>query len=175
LSDATPPRICLGRITSAHGIKGEVKARAAVDDLETLESIGELQLDAVSYTILAVRFQKNNLILKLAGVQTREQAERLVGKDIWIDSGRLPKLPDGEYYWFEILGLKVFRADTGGYVGRVKAIMPTPAHDVYVVQEQEEGAEYLIPAVAEVILSIDADQGRVVIAPEGLTAQIGAY
>jgi 16S rRNA processing protein RimM len=98
-----------------------------------------------------------------------------VGKDIWIDSGRLPKLPDGEYYWFEILGLKVFRADTGGYVGRVKAIMTTPAHDVYVVQEQEEGAEYLIPAVAEVILSIDADQGRVVIAPEGLTAQIGAY
>lgn len=168
LSDASPPRICLGRITSALGIKGEVKALAAVDDLETLEAIGELQLDTVSYTILGVRFQKNNLILKLAGVQTREQAERLVGKDIWIDAGRLPKLPDGEYYWFEILGLKVFRADTGGYVGTVKAIMPTPAHDVYVVQE--EGAEYLIPAVAEVILVIDADQGRVVIAPEGLMA-----
>jgi 16S rRNA processing protein RimM len=173
LNEAGPRRICLGRITSAHGIQGEVKARAAVDDLETLEAGGEFYLDGVSYQILSVRFHKNNLILSLAGVQTREQAERLVGKDLWIDAGRLPTLPDGEYYWFEILGLAVFRADTGDFVGRVKAIIPTPAHDVYVVQDEE--AEYLIPAVAEVILAIDPDQGRVVIASEGLTAQSGAY
>ncbi len=137
MNEGASRRICLGRITSAHGIKGEVKALAAVDDLETLEAVGELELDTVSYQILAARFQKNSLLLSLAGVQTREQAEKLVGKDIWIDPERLPKLPAGEYYWFEILGLTVFRADTGGYVGRVKAIMPTPAHDVYVVQEEE--------------------------------------
>ena len=145
----------------------------AVDDLETLETVGVIELDTVSYQILTARFQKNNLILNLADVQTREEAENLAGKDIWIDSGRLPKLPAGEYYWFEILGLEVFRADTGGYVGRVKAIMPTLAHDVYVVQEEE--AEYLIPAVAEMILSIDPEQGRLLIAPEGLAAQSGAY
>ena len=51
--------------------------------------------------------------------------------------------------------------------------MPTPAHDVYVVQQEE--AEYLIPAVAEVILAIDPDEGRLLIAPEGLAAQSGAY
>jgi 16S rRNA processing protein RimM len=90
----------------------------------------------------------------------------LVGKDIWIDPERLPTLPAGEYYWFEILGLRVFRADTGDYVGKVTAIMPTPEHDVYVVQEEK--VEYLIPAVAEVILSIDPDQGQLMIAPEGL-------
>jgi 16S rRNA processing protein RimM len=58
-------------------------------------------------------------------------------------------------------------------LGKVQAIMPTPAHDVYVVQEGE--VEYLIPAVAEVILSIDPDQGRILIAPEGLATQSGAY
>jgi 16S rRNA processing protein RimM len=169
----SPRRICLGRITGVHGIKGEVKALAGVDDLETLEAVRELELDAVPYQILAVRFQKSSLIMSLANVQTREQAEKLVGKDIWIDPLRLPKLPAGEYYWFEILGLSVFRADTGGYVGKIKAVMPTPAHDVYVVEEEE--VEYLIPAVAEVILSIDPDQGRILIAPEGLAAQSGAY
>ena len=97
-----------------------------MDDLETLEAVGELELDTTSYQILAARFQKNSLILSLAGVQTREQAERLVGKDIWLDPERLPTLPAGEYYWFEILGLRVFRADTGDYVGKVTAIMPTP-------------------------------------------------
>jgi 16S rRNA processing protein RimM len=159
----------LGRITSAHGLKGEVKALVAVDDVETLEAVGALELGTVSYQILSARFQKNHLILSLAEVQTREEAEQLVGRDIWINSSRLPKLAAGEYYWFEILGLEVFRADTGGYVGKVKAIMPTPAHDVYVVQQEE--AEYLIPAVAEVILSIDPDKQRLLIAPEGLAAQ----
>jgi 16S rRNA processing protein RimM len=166
LNDSAPRRICLGSITSAHGLKGEVKAFAAVDDLETLEAVGELELDTTSYQILAARFQKTNLILSLAGVQTREQAERLVGKEIWLDPERLPTLPAGEYYWFEILGLRVYRADTGDYVGKVTAIMPTPQHDVYVVQKEK--VEYLIPAVAEVILSIDPDQGQLMIAPEGL-------
>jgi 16S rRNA processing protein RimM len=173
LNEGASRRICLGRITSAHGLKGEVKALLAVDDLETLEAVGTLELNTVSYQILSARFQKNNLILNLAEVQTREEAEKLVGQEIWISSSRLPKLAAGEYYWFEILGLEVFRADTGGYLGKVKAIMPTPAHDVYVVQEEE--AEYLIPAVAEVILSIDPDEGRLLIAPEGLAAQSGAY
>jgi 16S rRNA processing protein RimM len=173
LNESTARRICLGRITSAHGLKGEVKAQVAVDDLETLETVGVIELGAVSYQILTARFQKHSLILNLAEVQTREEAEKLAGEEIWIDSGRLPKLPAGEYYWFEILGLEVFRADTRDYVGRVKAIMPTPAHDVYIVQEEE--AEYLIPAVAEMILSIDPEQGRLLIAPEGLAAQSGAY
>jgi 16S rRNA processing protein RimM len=173
LNEAATGRICLGRITSAHGLKGEVKAVVAVDDLETLETVGVIEVDTVSYQILAARFQKRNLILSLAEVQTREEAEKLAGKDIWIDSGRLPKLPDGEYYWFEVLGLEVFRADTGESVGRIKSIMPTPAHDVYVVREQE--IEYLIPAVAEVILSIDPDQGRVLIASKGLATQSSAH
>jgi 16S rRNA processing protein RimM len=173
LNNDVPRRICLGRLTSPHGLKGEIKALAALDDLETLIAVGEVMLDDLSYPIGSARFHKHNLILSLDGVESREQAEQLVGKDIWIDPGRLPALPVGEYYWFEILGLAVFRADTGGLVGRVKAIMPTPAHDVYVVQEGD--AEYLIPAVAAVILDIDPDQGRVVIAPEGLAAQSGAY
>jgi 16S rRNA processing protein RimM len=173
LNKGATGRICLGRITGVHGLKGEVKALVAVDDLETLAAVAELELDTVSYHISTARFQKQSLLLSLAGVQTREQAEKLVGKDIWIDPARLPQLPAGEYYWFEILGLSVFRADNGSYLGKIKAIMPTPAHDVYVVQERE--VEYLVPAVSEVILSIDPDQGRLVIAPEGLSAPSSAF
>jgi 16S rRNA processing protein RimM len=173
LNEGAARRICLGQITSAHGLKGEVKARLAVDDLETLETVGVIELDTVPYRLVATRFQKNHLILNLAEVRTREEAEQLAGKEIWIDAGRLPQLPAGEYYWFQIVGLEVFRADTGGFVGRVKAIMPTPAHDVYIVQEK--AAEYLIPAVADFIISIDPEQGRIIVAPEGLAAQDGAF
>ncbi len=173
MNDGNPRRICLGRLTSAHGIKGEVKALVAVDDLETLEAVGEVELDNVSYKITAARFQKKGLILSLAGVATRNQAESLVGKDIWIYPEQLPELPAGEYYWFEILGLEVYRADTGGHVGQVKAILPTPAHDVYVVRQQ--GLEYLIPAVADVIVAIEPERGRLVVSPHALAAQPGAY
>jgi 16S rRNA processing protein RimM len=173
LNKGATGRICLGRITGVHGLKGELKALVAVDDLETLMAVAALELDTASYLIANARFQKNSLLLNLVGVHTRAQAEKLVGQDIWIDPTRLPALPEGEYYWFEILGLSVFRADNGGYLGKVKAIMPTPAHDVYVVQEQE--AEYLIPAVATVILSIDPDHGRLEIAPEALTAPSSAH
>lgn len=173
LNEATPRRICLGRITGAHGLKGDVKAQLAVDDLETLAAMQSLEVDSVSYQILAARLQKNYFILNLAGVQTREAAEQLVDQDIWIQISRLPSLAAGEYYWFEILDLDVFQADTGDYVGKVKAIMPTPAHDIYVVQSKT--AEYFIPAVAGVVLSIDPEAGRLLIAPEGLAAQSGAY
>lgn len=172
MSDVASRLICLGRLTSAHGIKGDVKALAAVDDLETLTALGEVVIDAVPYKISAARFQKRSLVLSLAGVRTRDQAEGLVGKDIWVDPGRLPALPDGEFYWFEVLGLEVYRADTGGYLGRVQDILPTPAHDVYVIRDND--LEYLVPAVAEVILAIDLDQGRLVITPHGLAAQSGA-
>ena len=166
MSDPTPPRICLGCITGAHGLKGEVKAQAAIDDLETLAALASLEINGVAYRVEAARFHKNSLVLSLAGVTTRNQAEWLVGREIWIDRQQLPPLPEGEYYWFEILGLEVFRADTGACLGKVTAIMPTPGHDVYVVQGTT--GEYLIPAVAEAIVAIEPEPGRIVVAPAGV-------
>jgi len=166
-------KIFLGRIVGVHGLKGEVKATVGLDDVDTLEAVGQVELDGVPYRLLTARLHKNCLFLRLMGVQDRGQAEKLVGQAIWLDRHRLPLLPAGEFYWCEILGLPVFQADTGAYLGKVAAIIPTPAHDVYVVRDKEE--EYLIPAVAEAIVAIDPDAGRLVVAPEYVAAQSGVY
>ncbi len=173
MSKQASRRVCIGRITRPHGLRGEVRAWVDVDDLETLQALEWLELDDRPYQVLAVRVQNNAFLLSLAGVTTREQAQELAGREIWIDPTQLPPLPPGEYYHFEIIGLPVYVAETLAYVGEVAAILTTPAHDVYVIQGQ--GQEYLIPAVAQTIKSIDPQSRRLVIAAAGLATANGAH
>ncbi|MBW1917058.1 MAG: 16S rRNA processing protein RimM [Deltaproteobacteria bacterium] len=159
----SPPRIFLGRVIGAHGIRGELKVRAETDSAEILLQIGEVEIDGRHYQVTGVRPHKQHLLLSLAGINTRNQAEALIGQDLRGNAERLPPLPAGEYYWHEILGLDVYRADTGAWIGRVMEIIPTAAHDVYVVREGDQ--EYLIPAREEVIQDISLEQGWMTIDP----------
>ncbi|AEB08624.1 ribosome maturation factor RimM [Desulfobacca acetoxidans] len=172
VSASTPRLICLGRVIGVHGIRGEIKVQAEIDDLATLDAVAELWIGGALYRLAEGRFHKRHLLLRVEGVQTRQQAEELVGEPVLVERSCLPALPAWEYYWFEILGLMVYRADNGGYLGKVAAIVPTPAHDIYVVQKHE--SELLIPAVAEVIQAIDLTEGRLLVSSEGLAALSGA-
>ncbi len=172
-TEADPPaRIRLGRVVGVHGIKGEVKAILEVDGTEVLEQAPALQVGTRKYELLGFRYHKRHYLLQLAEVQDRDQALALVGQDIWLESRWLPALAAGEYYWHQIIGLEVYQAETDEYLGQVAAIMPTPAHDVYIVRRG--GEEFLVPAVAAVILAVDLEHGRLVIAPEGWVTASGA-
>ena len=109
-----------------------------------------------SYEILEAIPQPPRLILQLKGIETIEEAEPLMGKEILIRKEALPELPEGEYYWVEILGMKV-ETEEGKRIGRVKEIFPTGAHDVYVVEGKR--GEIFLPAIEEVIQSIDLERG----------------
>jgi 16S rRNA processing protein RimM len=93
----------------------------------------------------------------LKGIERREEVEPLLGKEILIERGSLPDLPEGEYYWLDILGMLV-ETQEGRRLGRVKEILPTGANDVYVIEGKRR--EILIPATEEVIQSIDIKIGR---------------
>jgi 16S rRNA processing protein RimM len=168
-----PSSLLLGRVVGAHGIRGELKIGGEVDALETLLQVGGVEIEGRFYQITGARPHKKNILLSLAGVETRNQAEDLIGLEVRARGCSLPPLEEGEYYWFDILGLAVFRGDTGAYFGRVVQIIPTPAHDVYVIREGE--MEFLIPAVEDSILEIDVEQGRMTINPEGGMVQSGAF
>ncbi|MFP3866754.1 MAG: ribosome maturation factor RimM [Desulfobacteraceae bacterium] len=160
---AVPPRIFLGRVIGAHGIRGELKVRAETDRAETFLQIGELKIDGRLYQVTDARPHKQHLLLSLAGVSTRNQAEALIGCELWGRAELFPPLAEDEYYWNEILGLDVYRTDTGVWIGRVTEIIPTAAHDIYVVRQGDR--EYLIPAVEEVIQEISLEQGWIKIDP----------
>jgi 16S rRNA processing protein RimM len=165
--DFPPHLIGLGRISGAHGIRGAVKVRpdaaAATTDPEVFAALGEVVIGGQTYAILQADRLKNQVLLRLAGVDTRIRAEQLTGRQVLGDRRRFPPLPPGEYYWFQLLGLPVYDAGDGALLGRLQEILPTPGHDVYVVVQGQR--ELLLPAVAEVVVEINLEEGFLKVAP----------
>jgi len=164
---STSHLIGMGRISGAHGIRGTVKVRpdaaAATTDPEVFAALGEVVIGGRKYMILQADRLKNQVLLLLAGIDTRSRAEELAGQEVQGDRRRFPRLPPGEYYWFQLLGLPVYDAGDGSLLGHLQEILPTPGHDVYVVVQG--GREVMLPAVEEVILEINLEDGFVRAAP----------
>jgi 16S rRNA processing protein RimM len=159
--------IGLGRISGAHGIRGAVKVRpdatAATTDPEVFLTLGEVVIGHEKYHITQADRLKNQVLLHLAGIDSRDRAEQLAGQEVRGDRRRFPRLPPGEYYWFQLLGLPVFDAGDGTLLGHLKEILPTPGHDVYVVVLGRR--EVLFPAVEEVVVEINLEEGFLKVAP----------
>ena len=99
-------------------------------------------------------------------MDTRVQAEALIGSDIFIEKRRLPEPEEGSYFWFDLIGLDVFGVDQK-YLGRLESIIQTGSNDVYVVKNED--TEILIPALEAVVQKIDLKNRRMQVElPEGL-------
>jgi 16S rRNA processing protein RimM len=151
----------IGRVVKPHGVKGKVKAEYFGEDLHRFSFYHQIFIEDEKgglkpYEILEVIPQPPRLILRLKGIEKIEEAESLIGKEILIEKKALPELEVGEYYWVDILGMKV-ETQEGKQIGNVKEIFSTGAHDVYVVEGKR--GEIFLPATAEVIQSIDLKGG----------------
>ena len=164
--------IVIGRVSRPHGLTGEVVIeyfnRDDLADFSRYHTIF-IQGDAGTpqpYQLAQARPHKESILARLEGIRTKDEAAQLRGKRVLVDTVALPPLPEGEYYEYEILGMRVV-TEQGTVVGEITDIFPTGSNDVYVVQEGEK--EFLIPALKEVIISIDKKDRSMVIRPfEGL-------
>lgn len=108
--------------------------------------------------------------LRIKGVDSRDDIALYTGCEIKIYASQSPKPPDGTYYHYQILGLRVF-TDTGEYIGKVRDIIETGSNDVYAVVDKEK--ERLIPAIEGVIKEINLKEERIIIHPiTGLLSDI---
>jgi 16S rRNA processing protein RimM len=161
----------LGWVSGVHGIRGAFKIRAdaatATTDPAVIVALGEVEIGGERYRVLEAGRLKGQILLRLEAIQTRDQAEALIGQEVKGEADRFPPLPPGEYYWFQVLGLPVLNDADGALLGHLQEIIPTPAHDVYVVRQGEK--EFLLPAVEEVITEINLAEGWIkVLPPPGL-------
>jgi 16S rRNA processing protein RimM len=163
--------IAVGRISKSVGIRGEVTVIPLTDDpqrfarLETVW-IGRDEATSEQYTIASVRFARSAVILKLNEIESRTVAETKRGNFVYIDSKDTWIPPAGSYFIHDIVGMEVL-TDQGEVVGDIKEVLQMPANDVWVVARGKN--EILIPAVKEVIVSVDMQRRTVVIHPmEGL-------
>ncbi len=116
---------------------------------------------AQPYPVESVRLHQGAALIKLAGCDTRNAAETLRGLLVQIPLEDAIPLEEGEYYYFQVVGVEVF-TDEGELLGQVVEVMETGANDVYVVQGKR--GEVLIPAVEDVVRELDLTARRMVIA-----------
>lgn len=167
VSPASPGLLSLGRVAGAHGVRGALKIRGvgggAAPAPGFFAALGEVEIGGRRYTVQAASQHQRQTLLQLEGVADRDQAEALIGQEVKGESSRFPPLPEGEYYWFQVLGLPVLHAGDGRLLGHLAEILPTAGHDVYVVRQGKQ--EVMLPAVEEVITEINLEQGWIKVQP----------
>lgn len=163
--------IVIGKVVAPHGIRGEVKVIVLTDFPDRFDVGSELRLvpengESRKLVVEANRQYKGGLVLKLRGVETRDDSEAMHGAEFVIDESDLAQLPTGGFYVFDILGLKVV-TDDGRELGEVTEVLQSGANDVYVTS-----TGLCIPALKDVIAKIDIDGGVIVVHPvPGLLAE----
>ncbi len=166
-----PPEglIAVGRLTKPHGLRGELVFLPYVYDIELLPDLVQQQVflqqghaPVQTATILEWRVVPKRVLVWLQGCKDITTAEALRGYEVFIPRSWFAPLPAGEYYWFEIEGLAVYAHD-GRYLGTVVDLIYTGSNDVYVVRNGSQ--ETLIPALRDVIRSIDLARGAIHLYP----------
>jgi 16S rRNA processing protein RimM len=161
----------IGRITRAHGLRGEVKVRPETDFPDRFARLRRVLLlpegtEPREVTVEAVRRQGTLVLLKLTGVDDPEAARALRGAAVAVAWEERVPLPEGQYYVAEVLGLAV-RTEEGEPLGTVAEVLRTLAHDVYRIVG--DGGELLIPATRDVVRALDLTRREVVVRlPAGL-------
>lgn len=153
-----------GKIVTTHGIKGEVKIMPYTDVPELLCDFDRLFIGKKHEEVFIERSRvfKNTVIAKIEGVDTPEAAEKLRNKLLYMHRDDL-ELVDGTYFIQDLIGIEVRDADTEQVYGTIADVMQTGANDVYVVKGNDR--EYLVPAIADVVITTDIEGGAMTIRP----------
>lgn len=155
----------VGVITSPHGIRGEVKVFPTTDDPARFKKLKEVFLDTgkerIVLHIAQVKLFKQFVILKFREYDSINEVENLRKKELWISRSQAVPLQKDEYFIADLIGVSVELED-GRMLGVLKDVIQTGANDVYVV-ECTDGREVMIPAIKDCILSVDVEEGRMVV------------
>jgi len=171
LPDHEVEYISIGRILKPLGVRGEVKILPLTDFPERFSAMEKVLLDLggrfETRFVEKVASRGRFIAMKLSGIDDINAALALKDALLKITREELVPLPEGEYYVFDLIGLDVYTT-AGRHLGKVKDVLQTGANDVYVV-EGDVHRELLIPALKQVVLSIDQAAGKIVVElPAGL-------
>lgn len=160
--------LVVGRIITVHGVQGWVKVFSHTDPMENIFQYQPWHLleDGVwkAVKLTGQRRQGKGLVACLDGFTDRDRAQReLVGRDIAVPRELLPESGDGEYYWRDLIGLRV-KLDDGRDLGRVTTMLETGANDVLVVRGDDDSLdqrERLLPwTPGDVVLDVALERGE---------------
>jgi len=162
-------QIILGKVGAVYGIKGWLKIHSFTGELDAILDYfpWSLKLGNKTQTVEVTDWRKHNkgLIVKVGNIDDRDDAQALVGSEILTSEASLPDLPQGDFYWRDLIGMSV--VTTKGYdLGVVSDMMETGANDVLVVKANLNDGfskkERLIPYLfEEVVESVSIENKQI--------------
>lgn len=167
-----PDRICVGAISGAFGVGGEVRLKSFCAQPEAIAAYAPLYTEdgARSFGVRITRAIPGGLAARLSGITTKEEADALRGTSLFADRERLPSLPDDEFYHADLIGLPVF--DTGGVqLGTVRAIYNHGAGDILEIFAPGRRTALLLPFTKAAVPTVDLTARRIVADPPEETGE----
>lgn len=169
--------VVMGKVATVFGVKGWIKVHSYAEPEASLMDYAELYIREgrgskdVWLPLQIDQWQQHakGLVAHVRGCDDREEAKRFAQRDIAVPARFLPELEEGEFYWHELQGLKVYYLDEADdhLLGKVDHLLETGANDVLVVKAcsgSMDRRERLIPyRPEEVVLNIDLDAGTMLV------------
>ncbi len=162
----------VGIISSTHGVHGEVKVFPTTDDVNRFKKLKEVLLDTgqgkrLPLSVASVKFFKQFVILKFQGYDSINDIEKYRGLSLFVTRENAVELQKDEYFIADLLGMQVLDEEERK-IGTLEDVIETGANDVYVIR-RETGAQLLLPAIKQCVLSVEPEDGRMIVrVPEGL-------
>ena len=155
----------LGKVVGTWGVKGWIKLHSFSRNRIDIANYPNWWLqnkndDPVLYEVLNCREQGQGIAAQLKGVDDPDQAMTLNGQRILVKETDLPKLPEGEYYWQQLIGLMVSNSEQE--IGKISSILETGANDVLVIKQKGK-PDVLIPYIKDVVKTVDLSHSTMLV------------
>lgn len=156
----------IGQIVNTRGLRGEIKVNSFSEDSHRFEKLSKILVknkkEFTEYEIQKVTYSKNQVVLKLKGIDHIDYAEKLKNLYIYVKKSDLGDLPKDTYYIADLIGLDVY-TESGENIGKVDDILKIPnSNDVYVVRSEIGELKYL-PSIPDVLKDIDIKNHKIVV------------
>ncbi len=155
----------IGQIVNTNGLKGVVKVNPFTDDISKFEELKyiyiQLKSELKKVKIEQVRYNKNQVLLKLEGIDSIEEAEKYRNFYLKTEKKSQEELGEDTYYIVDLIGIDVYSSNDE-HLGKIEDVFPTGSNDVYVVKDNL-GKQILVPAIAEVVKKVDLKNKKMVI------------
>lgn len=151
--------ITIGQVTKAHGFKGEFKVFPLTDDIRRFRKLRYIIIKDKEYKVSFVKLQAERAILKVEGIESEEDVERIKSLDVQVRKEDAVKKKKDEYFIEELRGMEVFDEE-GNSLGIIYDVIQTGSNDVYWIKD---GKELLIPALKTIIKDVNIDENKMTI------------
>ena len=158
-------KVCIGKIVSVHGIRGEVKVRSYTSNPTDLDKYGDVENQTGNriFKIKVVGFSKDNLRVKIDGVSDRNTAETLVGTEFYVNRNVFPELGEEEFYQTDLIGLKVYLKSLDEEIGVVVGLSNFGAGEILEIKLNTQKDTEMLPFTKQYVPTINLEEGYIIV------------